>query len=522
MSIVTLSILTLAAVCAIADVSPAAQPRDAAQVLQLYRRAVAPTGASPPAVWQARGTLSGANLVGTFASWHDAEHDRLDQDLGVRRERTLRIGERVYVQNSSGDVIELKGLLLRRSHTQDFIGSSDLFRQPQFSRYLGRTTLSDGRDVFALQVSPPNGETETIDVDARTHLLDRLEYIDGDGLFTIDFSDYRPVDGFMFAFREVQSDGDHPYDVTQTMTQINAGTPISAPIFAPLQPARLQASGPVTVPLTERNGGLYADVSIFGHSFSFLVDSGAQGIVVDAKAAASLLLVPQGSFEARGATRSGGIGVAPLDHLMIGGAKLPVGVVSILDLGASTAGRFPIDGILGFPLFGAGVVTLDAAHATMTISPPGTRSVTGEPFEIDVDRELPEVVASVNGVQGRFLLDTGNGNELLLFRNFLEEHRGVLQFNPTGSVGSYGVGGGTRAYATDVDELDLGSYRLFHANTNVMLSTEGAFADRFDAGNIGLGVLKNFVVTFDVPNRMLYLAPGANFDDGRGRRVFRQ
>jgi len=72
-------------------------------------------------------------------------------------------------------------------------------------------------------------------------------------------------------------------------------------------------------------------------------------------------------------------------------------------------------------------------------------------------------------------------------------------------------GGGTRAYATDVDGLAIGSYQFFHANTNMMLSTEGAFADRFDAGNIGLGVLKNFVVTFDLSNRMVYLKPGANF-----------
>ncbi|MBV9277940.1 MAG: hypothetical protein JOZ97_06865, partial [Candidatus Eremiobacteraeota bacterium] len=140
----------------------------------------------------------------------------------------------------------------------------------------------------------------------------------------------------------------------------------------------------------------------------------------------------------------------------------------------------------------------------------------------DVDRELPEILASVNGVQGRFLLDTGNGNELLLFHNFLDAHNGVLSFNPIGPIGSFGVGGGARAYATDVDELDIGSYRFFHANTNVMLSTEGAFADRFDAGNIGLGILKNFVVTFDLPNRMVYLKPGVAFDDGRGRSVFRQ
>jgi hypothetical protein len=50
-----------------------------------------------------------------------------------------------------------------------------------------------------------------------------------------------------------------------------------------------------------------------------------------------------------------------------------------------------------------------------------------------------------------------------------------------------------------------------------MLADRGAFADRFDAGNIGMGVLKNFVSTFDIANSKIYLQRGAGFDDGRYR-----
>ncbi len=39
-----------------------------------------------------------------------------------------------------------------------------------------------------------------------------------------------------------------------------------------------------------------------------------------------------------------------------------------------------------------------------------------------------------------------------------------------------------------------------------MLEDQGAFADRFDAGNIGMGVLRNLVVTFDVANGKVYAA----------------
>jgi hypothetical protein len=49
------------------------------------------------------------------------------------------------------------------------------------------------------------------------------------------------------------------------------------------------------------------------------------------------------------------------------------------------------------------------------------------------------------------------------------------------------------------------------------MAEKGAFADRVDAGNVGLGILKNFIVTFDLSNGALYLQKGDAFDDGRLR-----
>jgi hypothetical protein len=50
-----------------------------------------------------------------------------------------------------------------------------------------------------------------------------------------------------------------------------------------------------------------------------------------------------------------------------------------------------------------------------------------------------------------------------------------------------------------------------------MQATRGAFADRFDAGNVGLGLLANFVLTFDLANNALYVERSSAFDDGRSR-----
>lgn len=510
------------ALCAcIAFLAPAAAAQTptptVAQILAAYKHAVAPSGASPPNSFEIIGTLAGANLSGTFHSWHQPEHDRFDQALGARAEKSLQLGQRRFEQNGSGNVIELKGLLMRRGITQDFINSTDLFAHPEFLKLKDVSKLEDGRSVYRLDVSPPGGEVETIDLDTQSGLLDRLEYIDGDGMYSVDYTDYRPVAGYLFSYKQVQSDGDHPFDIAQTAVKIIANKKIAPEIFAPFVPSRLLASGPVTVPLVEEQGALYTKVTIHGRTFNFLIDSGAQGIVLDSRVATRLGLLPEGSFEARGASRMGGIGVTSLDQIHIGDAILPVGTASILDLAGATEGRFPIDGILGYPLFGSSMVQIDCAKKTMTLAVPGGLAAAGTKFDIDVDRELPEMQADVDGIEGRFLIDTGNGNELLLFHDFVDAHRGML--GPTLHLAppSFGVGGSTRSYRANVDVLDIGPFRMFHRNTNIVLSTQGAFADHFDAGNIGLGVLENFVVTFDAFNRTMYLARGQNFSDGHDR-----
>jgi hypothetical protein len=148
---------------------------------------------------------------------------------------------------------------------------------------------------------------------------------------------------------------------------------------------------------------------------------------------------------------------------------------------------------------------------------PGSVEPLGEKIPVQVDRSFPEATLRINGqTDAPFIIDTGNAGEVLLYKPFLDKHPGVVPFS-TANRHSYGIGGSTTSYRTSLDSIGFGSVPIYHAETDVMLATSGAFADRFDAGNVGLGLLKNFVVTFDVTNAALYLQPGPNFDDGRGR-----
>lgn len=500
------------ALCALAP-----SPPNAAGVLRSRSAALAKMDVRDPLTLEISGTLDGLALHGTFHSWHTSADDRFDQVLGAQTERTIRVGDREYVVNTSGDVRELSGSLARRQATQDFVFSDAFQNEPQYSTLMGQAHLSDGRLVNQLRVAPPGGDVETVSLDADTSMIDQISYVDGDGLETQTYDEYHVVRGALVSDREVDSNGDVLYDQIQHADHIFVNRPIAASVFALPKSATIQTDTPVTIHVDTLGNRVLVPVMIRGKTFSMLLDTGSQGLVLDAKAAIPLTLVPLGALEIRGATRTGGDGVAELSGVQIGGVTLPTGVVAIVDMTNSTGGIYALDGVLGYPFFAAAEVRIDFAHGTMTFGKPGSLPVLGEKIALDTDRQLPEAAVTVDGAPTQALIDTGDGNELLIFQSFIDAHRGVLSSVGASQTRTYGVGGAIDSYNLLVDELDLGSFRLFHRNANVMAVSSGAFADRIDGANVGLGTLRNFIVTFDLANKTMYLARGADFDDGRDR-----
>lgn len=462
------------------------------------------------------GEIDGAGLQGTFHSWSSGADSRYDENVGARSDMTISSPGGAYVVDENGNVRQLRGLLIQRRHTDEFIESDGFVSQPQYDKFLGPLVLPDGRNTYAIEVKPPDGLPETIALDAATSMIDRISYTDEDGTATSNYYDYRVYSGALVAGREIDSNGDHAYDLTRSVEKIVVDRPIEKSVFDVPANNVIQTDKPVTVPLQEHDRHFYAQVRIHDRPFWFLVDTGAQAVVLDTRAAAALGIRPEGRLEVAGAQRTGGLGVASLDGLQIGTATLPLRVVSVLDL-KNVTGSFGADGVLGYPFFASAEVTFDAAAKTMTFGKPGSLHAPGSAIPVDVDRRLVEVDGTVNGAAGRFVIDTGDSAELLLFRPFMSGHEGLIPAGERQFANSYGVGGAVQAVTAIVDELDLGPYRFFNRYANLMLAEQGAFADRFDAGNVGIGVLRNLIVTFDISNARLYAAQSRDFDDGRSR-----
>jgi len=515
--VLALSLWTIASLVALAVPLHAAEIPDVAILLSRYTRAISDAGVPEATRVTSHGTISGAGLSGDFRSWIAGERERNDRNLGPRFERTLRLGDRIWYADADGDVREFTGVLARRERTQRFIDSGAFAKSPE--RCVSRGYTLVGRAAaYALDVTAPGGETETLYLDAITGLPDRLAYDDDDGRTTIDISDWRSVSGRRFPFRSVTSNGDRAYDLTQLTQSVDVTTAIDAATFAPLVARRIAMAGPQTLAIDVHEGHAYAPVRIEGRTYNFLIDTGAQNILIDRHVATELGLAATGSLEASGASRTGGLQLTRVRELAIGSGRLTDLVATTIDLGASTAGAFRIDGILGYPFFAAATVRLDLANRTMTFGPPGSIVRAGERVPLELDRAFPEARFRINATtEAPFIVDTGNAAELLLYKRFVDRHPGIVPFTLT-SRHSYGIGGATLSYRTTLERLDAGSLSLYHVDTDVMQATRGAFADRFDAGNVGLGVLKNFTVTFDLADAAMYLERGTAFDDGYARK----
>ncbi len=508
-------LVALVVIGAIAAPLRSGDASDTSTILGSVSHALADPGAPSARNVAVSGSVFGSGSSGSFRTWTSDDRERTEQVLGARVQRTLRLGDRRWIADENGFVRELTGTLARRERTQQFIDGGAFVEHPERCALRGYGRV-DGRTTLDLDVAAPGGDVERVAFDPRTWLPARIAYDDDDGRSTITLGDWRTVAGRRYPFSAVASNGDRAFDVTQTTTSIDT-SPIDPSVFAPLAARASLVSEQETIPLVEREGHLFAPVTIADRTYEFLIDSGTQDIVLDRHVAGELGLAAGGAFEASGARRTGGVALASVPGLQVGAReRLGPLVVASFDLGGMLHGR-RVDGILGYPFFASAEVRLDAAAKSMTVGAPGSFTPSGTRLPVDLDRALVETNVRLGGaLDAPLLVDTGNAAELLLYRPFARAHPGLVAYTAR-LRRAYGVGGHTASYRTSLGRLDVADVSFYNVDTDVMLATSGAYADRTDAGNLGLGVLRNLIVTFDVANAALYVDRGREYDDGRSR-----
>ncbi|HSS47726.1 MAG TPA: aspartyl protease family protein [Thermoanaerobaculia bacterium] len=473
-----------------------------------------------------RARVATSGLAGPAESWDDVLTGRfLDTyTLGPVSGAEGYDGKTSWSQDTSGQTLANDGGDARE-------GTADeAYRRSRSYWYPGRRsgTVQDagertdgGRSFHVLTFQPAGGRPFEMWIDATTFRVDRIVEKTARDTRTTFFSDYRKVNGLEFAFAEHTTNGEAKYDQTVTLESVEVNPPLDEARFRRPEGRTSDfavASGATSAQLPFRllNNHLFVEGRMDGKGpLHLLFDTGGANILTP-ETARRLGLSSQGSLQGRGVgEKSEDVGLTKVKELTLGGIVLRDQMFAVYPLSSLAAVEgVEVDGVVGYEVLKRFVARIDYAGGVIALvlpaafqPPPGAAAV---PFTFD--GQTPQVEGEIDGIPGRFTLDTGSRSSLTVNRPFAEEHGLAAKYGAKlEALSGWGVGGGVRSLFARAKVLELGSVEVPGPVVDLAQSQKGAFANRYLAGNVGGGVLRRFTVTFDYGKQIVYLEPNANF-----------
>ena len=380
----------------------------------------------------------------------------------------------------------------------------------------GRRT-EDGKAYDVLTVTPRGGATFEAWFDAGTHLLARTVEVQSTQAITTFFSDYAATDGVQIAHKQVIEDGSGPSN-RQTITLVRATFSSALPRSAYAQPkahlsdyAIAGGAHQTTVPFRLLNNHIYAEAAVNGAKPAlFIFDTGGHNILTP-ETAKALSVASMGSQTAAGGGESVALsGVAVAKSITVGGATLANQPISVLQFGPPGVEGVDEAGMIGYEFFARFITRFDYGRHTITFFDKRyfDPKDAGVAVPIRLYHQFPEVLGSYDGIPARFGIDTGSRMTVMLTGPFVRAHH--LREKTTGGVEAttgWGIGGPSRSIVTRGGVVKLGKVTIARPLTAFSTDTGGAGAAEAFPNNIGGGLLKRFVVTFDYDHNLMYLKP---------------
>lgn len=264
-----------------------------------------------------------------------------------------------------------------------------------------------------------------------------------------------------------------------------------------------------TVPFMLFDNRILVRATINGNGpFTMIVDTGTYTVVITPSVARRLGLATRPGGPAHGAgSNPVAVGASQLNTLDIGALRFGDLHTDVLDLTAiqHAFGFAHLDGIIGYSVLGKLRVGIDMDNERLTLSYGPLTSPTSAvsvPFIVN-DNDIPQIAASVDGVAGAFVIDTGDRSSLTLFRSFAEAHHFYLDAPVRNAITGIGIGG---PIYSDVMRTDVS---LFGATirgvvTRASRDRAGVFATGTQAASIGTGLLRRFNLVFDYPGKRIF------------------
>lgn len=482
-----------------------------------------------------RATVDEGGLRGTRRSWFDTRRGRYvtQSDVGVNMGSTGFDGRQSWMQDEKGLVNVLDAANARREAATDaYLARNGWFahssRDPAAMTYLGEHHES-GHRFQRVRVTPAGGAPVEAWIDADTHLLARLSRRGDDGhTDTVQYADYRTVDGLRLPFSEHESSGDASYDSTLITRHVDVlARAVDKDFMQPesvIRDARIvDGAASARVPFERYAGLIMVELSIDGHApMPFILDSGGLNLLTP-DAARALGIHGKGNQAVQGVgTQTQSLQVADVGSYRLGTVQLEKQRFLIIDLPLllTDRGERPaIAGLIGYELLRRFTTRIDYDRQQLTFTAAGgLRDVTGaNVLPLSFDGRTPLVHARVNGIDGIFMMDTGDSSDLTVFAPFAGKHRIALDGKVSASH-SGGVGGIIENRRGHVASFALGQRALLDPPATFSAPKSGVFSSEQMAGNIGQGMLSRYVITLDYASRRMQLQRGRGwsqpFEDG--------
>lgn len=186
--------------------------------------------------------------------------------------------------------------------------------------------------------------------------------------------------------------------------------------------------------------------------------------------------------------------------------------------GLSNYAGMPIQGLLGYEFFNNLAVKVDFADSTITVYRPKdtNRFTKGEKIPITVEDHKPYMETNVYMPDGtikksKLIIDLGAGHPLSL-ENISDKNN--LEKKCIHANLGVGFSGPINGFMSRINEIELGKYRIKNIISSFPQddSLKNYISIKRD-GNIGIGLLKKFVITFDYSGNAIYLKAGPHFKD---------
>ncbi|MGA9207718.1 MAG: aspartyl protease family protein [Terriglobales bacterium] len=474
-----------------------------------------------------KGKLTTSGLTGQAESWEDNLTGRYLEkyQLGPTSGADGFDGKLVWSQDSSGEPRAEGAANARQGAADEAYRTAMAYWFPQ--RWPAQIECSgqkqeQGKSFQVLRITPQGGRPFDLWIDATTYFFDHtVEKADIETRTTY-FSDYRTVNGVKVPFAERSTNGDTKYDQFVALENVEFNVPVQEAQFRMPQPpppdfAIAGGKSSTTVPFELLNNHIYVEVKLNGKGpFRVLCDTGGANIITP-ELARELGLKAEGALQGRGVgEKSEDVGLVKMQSLGVGEATLSNQVFAVFPMEAFSAVEgIKINGLIGYEVFRRFIARVDYEHHLLTLTVPSAFAYKGDgttvPFLFNA--HIPQVDGEIDGIAGKFDIDTGSRASLSVLGPFAEKHDLAAHYGARiEAVTGWGVGGAARSLVTRAKVLRLGKVEVHDPVTELSLQKKGAFVNPYVAGNVGAGVLKRFNITFDYQHQQLIFERNANYD----------